>query len=283
MTAKDMFEMAAGRHQRGRSVLSKSTGFTLIELLVVIAIIAILAALLLPALSKAKDRAIRAKCMSNVKQIVLSTMIYANDNNNYVPDMSAGGYWPWDVPNQPVMQSMFRSGCTRNVFYDPGYPDQNNDGAWFYGTYPADTPPGYYVTGYAYAWNHTANLTLTNQNISLQPTSMSPMDINNALRPGPKMPLPSPSDRPLTACVSLTPDGQNTPGWNNMSGYTWTGVTGGLRWPPPGFPLFQHKTAHVNGMLPSGGNIGMLDGHVEWRDAHDFEPRTTPGIPVFWW
>jgi prepilin-type N-terminal cleavage/methylation domain-containing protein/prepilin-type processing-associated H-X9-DG protein len=68
-------------------------GFTLIELLVVIAIIAILAALLLPALAKAKAKAINIQCVSGVKQIMLGVNLFASDNDDRVPyniDTSTG-------------------------------------------------------------------------------------------------------------------------------------------------------------------------------------------------
>ena len=103
--------------------MREKRGFTLIELLVVIAIIAILASLLLPVLSKAKQKAWTVNCTSNLKQIGLGMRMFADDNAEQYPQSGGSITWNFTDANSPSngwMQQIFSYVQNTNVYHCPG-------------------------------------------------------------------------------------------------------------------------------------------------------------------
>jgi prepilin-type processing-associated H-X9-DG protein len=149
--------------------------------------------------------------------------------------------------------------------YCPSFKEQECDELW--GNANGFNNTGYRVLGYATTFPGTASLSATNQNPSIlsEPIKDPATGLYFSV-PG--------TDRVLLADGTISKPGENV---SSLRGtYAYVGIKGG--WTQ------LHRTAHLSGRLPSGGNLAMLDGHVEWRKFNLMLPRTDINArPVFWW
>ena len=266
-----MAEHGHQNHMRACCTRKRASGFTLIELLVVIAIIAILAAMLLPALSRAKCRAQAVQCMNNGKQMMLTWRFYCEDNSDKVP--SAYGYPDVWIPSG----DMSWTGNPKNDAANPYnwnvdlmvkksllWPYcANNAGIW---RCPGDdkypcTPASGPSAGQSFPRQRSISMLSWFNGSDADNASLGGAGwlkykrLSQVLRPGPTMTIVFLDER----CDSIN-DGE----WCT-SMYGWPDKPS--QWKMIDFPASYHC---------GSGGVSFVDGHSEihkWRD-----PRTTPPL-----
>jgi prepilin-type processing-associated H-X9-DG protein len=250
--------------------------FTRIDLLALLASLALLLFIVLPALGRVTGKTTIAQCAANLEQYDMALQIYGGENQDNLPSITSV-YWAWDAPAS-YLALITNTGVKWTSFYCPGtsvrFTEQDDWNLWNF------VPGQYGVLGYATTVPGVANMSeslgtwLFSTNVN---TTLSKERVSAAAA---FLPI-TPATRPLVADATLTPDvgfpPAAGPGLNAaMLTYNWFNINGGYTKP--------HLSPHLNGMFPLGGNVGMLDGHVEWRAFTNMLPRAGgEGDPLFFW
>ena len=244
--------------------------FTLVELLVVVGIIAILIAILLPALTAAREKALRIKCAASIRTIGQAVMLYTTQNKGKLPMHHGGANWLWDLAYDSRDWLHDVAKVPQEVFYCPSY-TQEISGQWtFCG------PPGgrenFAIIGYYWLGKRPGYMA--------GPTQFTPNTLTNMLFRNPrddrwvekitdKTERSAPADLVLMTDIVISQN--DTRSWANKNFIT---VYGGY--------FAGHGTTHRAGDKPLGGNVMFLDGHVEWRNFDSMKNRLF-SWPHFWY